>query len=129
MVAFFVRGYFSSPEGAIAFRLAVAARTAVPEAAVNKYGHALHGKNKIGPTKHSGSPPPANNSVLLKKDQQLIFSAPVPPGPNAGHYVGTLLFRKNVAHSGHDRTQTSTLAQRSMTKTRPPADTPIQHHN
>jgi hypothetical protein len=47
MVAFFVRGYFSSPEGAIAFRLAVAARTAVPEAAVNKYGQSQFQKDKI----------------------------------------------------------------------------------
>jgi hypothetical protein len=69
---------FKPPEFPMAFRLAVAARTAVPKTAVNKNSQPKFMKNKIRLPDEAVVSPPAGNTKVFQQANKAEFGGRIP---------------------------------------------------
>jgi len=71
---------------------------AVPKATVNENGQTLPPKDEIRFSRYKLVTAPALDAVCPKNGNQAQFGVFVAFRPHCGHYLGTLLFRKDIAH-------------------------------
>jgi hypothetical protein len=74
--------------------------TLVPEASINKQGHAFADKDKIWFAWKRVMPSPAGYSRRAQHECQLDLSVLVSTGADCCHYFGSLRFSENVWHEG-----------------------------
>ena len=77
---------------------AIAMRTAVPKASVNKNSDLVFAKHEVWISEESLSPTPARNTFLSKYRDQAQFGIFVPVRLDPCHHFGTLCLRKYVSH-------------------------------
>lgn len=89
---------FLPPERGVVGGGDVVLRTAMPEAAIDKHGHAELRKHKVRPAEHRPVSTPAGDPLLPKDRDQPQFRIPIPPRPNPRHYLGSLGWGEDVGH-------------------------------
>jgi hypothetical protein len=90
---------FLIPVRGMACGPSVASWTAVPEAAVEKYGEPRARKNEIGLSRKRDVPAPSGDVRLAQKLNEPLFRGLVSAGADSRHIPGTLFWSQHV--SGH----------------------------